>query len=305
MLVLVLWNSPTSQGVYTHYAFRWAHLSLRREDFRDRLRMSDLVVSGIILGTAQTGVRVVDGAKAVAHVASIRVDRVFQGSAPGRQLRFTWFSLYMRVEKDNGFAYSGPPLADFRPGKRYLLFLKRAGPDWKVAMPVYAIEEELAAAPPRGSVWDLSRATTRERYRALGEELENTALAQLAPPKGMSGEASTYFSSTFDLIGACAEHFYDRFVSSSSTELRKAAVTWLDLIDSRSLTCEGTSAQTIHQRPSLLRIALSYARSTPLPLVQTCATSRMLSARWRMPLWRGSVDRELQAWKVGSPDAYE
>lgn len=215
-------------------------------DFRDRLRMSDLVVSGIISGTAQTGVRTVDGAKAMAHVASIRVDRVFQGSAPGRQLRFTWFSLYMRVEKGYGFAYSGPPLADFRPGKRYLLFLKRAGSDWEVAMPVCAIEEELAAAPPRGSVWDLSRATTRERYRALAEELEDAALAQPAPPKGMTGEASTYFPSIFDLLGACAEHFYDRFASSSSPELRKAAATWLDLIHSRRLTCEEPSTQTIH-----------------------------------------------------------
>jgi hypothetical protein len=147
-------------------------------DFRDRLRMSELVVSGTILGTAKAGVRTVDGAKAVAHVASIRVDRVFQGKAPARQLRFSWFSLYMRVEKGHGFAYSGPPLADFRSGKRYLLFLKRAGSGWQVAMPVFAIEEELAGAPPRGAAEDLSRATTKEHYRALAEELEDAALAQ-------------------------------------------------------------------------------------------------------------------------------
>ena len=41
-------------------------------DFHDRLRMSDLVVSGIISGTAQTGVRTVDGAEAMAHVAALQ-----------------------------------------------------------------------------------------------------------------------------------------------------------------------------------------------------------------------------------------
>ena len=218
-------------------------------DFHDRLRMSDLVVSGIISGTAQTGVRTVDGAEAMAHVASIRIDRVFQGSAPGAQLRFKWFSQYMRVEKGYGVVGvvgSGPPLANFRPGKRYLLFLKRAGSDWQVAIPVVAIEEELTATPPGGSVYDLSCATTGERYRALAEELEDAALAQPVPPKGMTGEASTYFPSIFDLLGACAEHFYDRFASSSSPELRKAAATWLDLIHSRRLRCEDPSTQTIH-----------------------------------------------------------
>jgi hypothetical protein len=213
-------------------------------DFRDRLRMSDLVVSGTILGTAQGEVRTVDGADAMAHVATIRIDRVFQGNAVGRQLRFTWFSLYMQAEKGSGFAYSGPPLADFHSGKRYLLFLKRAGSDWEVAIPVYAIEQGLAAAPPRGSVSDLSRATMGERYRALAEELEDAALAQPVPPKGMTGEASLYFPSIFDLLGACAEHFYDRFTSSSSPELRKAAATWLDLIHSRRSTCQEASAET-------------------------------------------------------------
>jgi hypothetical protein len=218
-------------------------------DFRDRLRMSDLVVSGIISGTAQTGVRTVDGAEAMAHVASIRIDRVFQGSALGPQLRFTWFSQHMRVEKGHGVVGvvgSVPPLANFRPGKRYLLFLKRAGSVWQVAIPVVAIEEELTATPPAGSVCDLSRATAGERYRALAEELEDAALAQPAPPKGMTGQASTYFSSIFDLLGACAEHFYDRFASSTSPELREAAATWLDLIHSRRLTCQDPSAQTIH-----------------------------------------------------------
>jgi hypothetical protein len=50
-------------------------------DFRERLRISDLVVSGTIQETVQAGNRIVDGTKVTANVARLRVDRVFQGNA--------------------------------------------------------------------------------------------------------------------------------------------------------------------------------------------------------------------------------
>jgi hypothetical protein len=102
-------------------------------DFRERLRISDLVVSGTIEETVQAGSRIVGGTKVTANVARLRVDRVFEGSAPGRELRITWFTLYWEMT-GKGFAYSGPPLADFRPGKRYLVFLRRARSGWEVAI---------------------------------------------------------------------------------------------------------------------------------------------------------------------------
>ena len=212
-------------------------------DFRERLRISDLVVSGTIEVTAQAGGHTVDGTKVTANVAHLRVDRVFQGNAPGRELRFTWFTLRWEA-MGKGFAYSGPPLADFRPGKRYLVFLRRARSGWEVAMPVYAIEVELATAPPRGSICDLSQASMGQRYQALAQELEDAALDLPAPPPGMTGEAASYFPSVFDLLGGCAEPFYRRFLSSPSPELRAAASTWLDLIRSRRLGCKEPSAQT-------------------------------------------------------------
>jgi hypothetical protein len=137
-----------------------------------------------------------------------------------------------------GFAYSGPALADFHPGKRYLIFLKRARSGWEVAMPLYAIEEELAATPPRGALRDVSQVPLQQRYDALAEELENAALAQPVPPPGMTGEAATYFPSVFDLLGECAEPFYRRFLPSPSPELRGAASTWLGLIRARHLACK-------------------------------------------------------------------
>jgi len=62
-------------------------------DFRERLRMSGLVVSGTIEETIQAGRHTVDGTKVMANVARLRVDRVFQGNAEGNEVRFTWFTL--------------------------------------------------------------------------------------------------------------------------------------------------------------------------------------------------------------------
>ena len=103
-------------------------------DFRERLRMSNLVVSGTIEETFQAGNRTVDGTEVTAHAAHVRVDRVFQGNAAGEKLRFAWSTLRMPTT-GGGFAYSGPPLADFRPGKRYLIFLKRHAQDGKLRCP--------------------------------------------------------------------------------------------------------------------------------------------------------------------------
>lgn len=206
-------------------------------DFRERLRMSDLVVSGTIEETFRAGNRTMDGTEVTAHAAHVRVDRVFQGNAAGEKLRFAWSTLRIPTT-GTGFAYSGPPLADFRPGKRYLIFLKRARAGWEVAMPLYAIDEELAATPPLGALRDLSQVPLQQRYEALAEELENAALAQPVPPPGMTGKAASYFPSVFDLLGGCAEPFYRRFLPSPSPELRGAASTWLGLIRSRHLACE-------------------------------------------------------------------
>jgi hypothetical protein len=206
-------------------------------DFHERLRMSDLVVTGTIQETFRAGSRTVEGTEVNAHAAHVRVDRVFQGNAAGDKFRFTWFTLHMPTT-GRGFVYSGPPLADFRPGKRYLIFLKRTRSGWEVAMPLYAIEEELTATPHRGALGDLSQVPLQQRYQEIAEELENAALAQPVPPPGMTGEAASYFPSIFDLRGGCAEPFYRRFLSSLDPQLRDAASTWLELIRSRHLACK-------------------------------------------------------------------
>lgn len=105
-------------------------------------------------------------------------------------------------------------------------------------MPVYALEVELTTEPLRGASRDVSQAPLQQRYQALAEELETVALAQPVPPPGVTGIAATNFPAVFDLLAGCAEPFYRHFLGSPSPELRKAALNWLELIQSRQLRCQ-------------------------------------------------------------------
>jgi hypothetical protein len=210
-------------------------------DFRDRLRISDLVVSGTIEETSAIGVQTVDHIELVENVARVRVDRVFQGSASG-EVQFVWYGLYVSPTSE-GVVSSLPPPANFRRHERYLIFLKQRTTGWVVAMPLYAIELSLAPSPPSAAMADLSQATTGRRYESLAEELETAALLVPAPQSGLTGEAATYFPAIFDLLGGCAEPFYRRFFSSPSPDLRSAALNWLQLIQSRHMACKNSAGK--------------------------------------------------------------
>lgn len=205
--------------------------------------MSQLVVAGVVGESTDTGVRVIDGEKVNAHRLHITVDRVFKGEFHPA-LDFTWFSIYM--PPGQGFLYSGPPLANFRSGHRYLIFLSRDNAGWRVAMPVYAIEIELAKCAPVASIMDLSQAPAELQNWEMAEELERTAM-QLPPPQpGTTGEVPFYFSHVFDLIGGCAAPLYRHFAEDKSPELRKSALEWLQVIKSKGLTCSGQPVSIIH-----------------------------------------------------------
>ena len=207
----------------------------------DRLRASDLVVSGTIEDTSAIGVQTVDHIELVGNVARVRVDRVFQGSASG-EVQFVWYRLYI-PPTGGGVVASLSPIANFRLHERYLIFLKQRRTGWVVAIPLYAIEFNLAPTPPSGAMGDLSQATTDKRYEAMAQELEKAALLIPVPQPGLTGEAATYFPSIFDLLVGCAEPFYRRFLSSPSPELRRAALNWLQLIQSRQMTCKASAGQ--------------------------------------------------------------
>jgi hypothetical protein len=185
----------------------------------------------------------VDHTELAGNVACIRIDRVLQG-ARVEELQFKWFKYHAMTE--GGIVCSGPPFANFRPRKRYLIFLKQQISGWAVAMPLYALEIELAPTPPSNALRDLSEAPSEQRYEALAEELETAALLVPPPQPGLTGNAATYFPAVFDLLGGCAEPFYRRFLSSPSSELRGAAQRWPSLIRSRHVTCKAAITPTLH-----------------------------------------------------------
>ena len=208
-------------------------------NFGGRLSISDAVVSGTIEDTSEIGVQTFDHIELLANVARVQVDRIFQGST-GAHLQFVWYKLYVPPASSGGVVGSLPPVANFRAHERYLVFLKHRTTGWVVAMPLYGIEFRLAAAPPAGAMADLSQATADQQDDALAQELETAALLIPAPQPGLTGEAVTYFPSIFDLLGGCAEPFYRRFLSSPSPELRRAALNWLQQIQSRHMTCKSS-----------------------------------------------------------------
>lgn len=205
-------------------------------DIRDRLKMSDVVVSGFITNTSSVAVESVDGTELDAQTAHLHVDRTFKGKvASAADLSFTWFRLHPKDGK--GFAYAGPPLSNFEEGKRYLIFLKSEGDHWVVSLPLYAIEVELGSTPPPYASPDVSGAAPFQRDSAIAEELEAAALAVPPPAPGTTGMAITYFSPIFDLLGGCAEDFYEQFKTSPIPALQKSATEWVEIIQSRRLTC--------------------------------------------------------------------
>lgn len=208
-------------------------------DFLQRLRFSDLVVSGTVESSSPRGLQIVNGETLNANIARLRVDRVFQGKT-AEELQFSWLTTHW--DGAGGYAYSGPPPANFHPRKRYLVFLKRDKSDWVVSIPIYALEVELASESPSGSLRNVSELLPEQRYEAIAQELEIAALQLPIPPPGMTGEAAAYFPAIFDLLGGCAEPFYRSFVSSPNRELRAAAFNWLNLIASRHMTCKTSAA---------------------------------------------------------------
>ena len=88
-------------------------------NFLQRFQMSDVVVAGTVEASSPRGVERVDGTELNANTAKLLVDRIFQGKTRDT-LQFVWFTIPM--DGTRGFVYSGPPLANMRPYRRYLLF---------------------------------------------------------------------------------------------------------------------------------------------------------------------------------------
>lgn len=209
--------------------------------FKVRFGMADVVLAGTIEETHETGTEVLQGFEVDSRIASLKVDRSFQGRVERSTIRFKWFAPHH--EGDGGVIYAGPPLAEFRAQTRYLVFLSKAGDGWVVAMPVYRLELKLASAPPADSIRDVSIMPAEIRDQELAQELELAAMSEPLPTPGTTGFAPEYFNSVDELIGGCSEPFVRWFLKSPSPELRLAAQRHLDLMKKEKLSCDEPKPQ--------------------------------------------------------------
>jgi len=202
-------------------------------DFNERIVRADLIVSGTIASTVRGNARIVGGMEVTANEANISVDRIFKGQVKSATIPFLWLS---PAWTSGGMIYSGPPLADFRPKLRYLVFLRHTPSGYVVIMPVYEMEVKLA--PIRsGTLSNLSQVPSSHRNLEIAKELEKAALSVPEPPTGATGQAATYFPYIVDILGGCAEPFLRHFARSRSKELRAAAQDYLALLVNKGLHC--------------------------------------------------------------------
>jgi hypothetical protein len=182
---------------------------------QERERFSDIVCSATILKTQITsrGVRV-DGEIRSQSIAVARVDRVFKGGLSSDIIKFEYYGLGPPSTSE----YFGPPFANFRPGIRYVLFLRGHGPDLKVAIPFYQMEIQLAPQPPKlvesNAAPDL----------ALAREL---LFAIPSAPDTIGRSATHYFSWAEELIGKQSIPLVEAFLNSSDSLVRYQAAWWL------------------------------------------------------------------------------
>ena len=203
-------------------------------NFNQRISNADVVISGAIVSTAPGHIRTLDGVQVLSNQAKIRIDRVFKGYVKPGVLPFRWFS---PAPVSGGVIASLPPLARFRNGERYVVFLRRSQSGYAVTMPIYAIDVPLAPATS-GRLSDLSQAPEQVRRSAIAQELETAALSLPKPGPGVTGEAATYFPYVVDLVGGCAEPLLRHFAGSASRELAGEAQRWLALLAQKRLRCK-------------------------------------------------------------------
>jgi hypothetical protein len=222
---------PMQPGTTESLRYPWVYPG----DFTERITRADLIISGTVVSTLRGKRRIVDGVEVSANEAKIGIDRIFKGKVKSATIQFLWFS---PAPASGGVIYSGPPLADFRPNVRYLVFLRYDPTGSVVTIPIYAIEVRLA--PVRSpNFLDLSVVPTTDRNLEIAKELEAAALVVPEPAPGVTGEAATYFPYVIDLLGGCAQPFVRHFAASGSQELRAAALSWLALLVNKGLCCVG------------------------------------------------------------------
>jgi len=212
-----------------------------------RLNYSDLVCSATIIDTWRTGGKLaVDSSVTAENLARADVQSVFKGKLTSATITFRWFSWpgpmdpiagpsgyvyagppladlrnerrYLLFLRSDGSIYAGPPLADLRNERRYLLFLRSDGSTgWSVTVPMYQLEVPLAASAPANLRLglDASGLAIAQRNRELAEEFAAAVQSQVD-----LAHVYNNFSWIAELLGKGATPLIQPFLESATPLLR-------------------------------------------------------------------------------------
>jgi hypothetical protein len=185
-------------------------------EIKDRERYSEIICSATIVKISPAGSAVkLQGEERSQWIAIASVDHVFKGMLVPKIIEFKYYG-YMPPP---GVAETlTPPMADFRPGIRYVLFLKRHDLGLEVSIPDYMMEIQLAPQPP--TIYE----SHSEPDPALTKEL---LFAIQSAPATIGRLADKYFSWTEELIGKQTIPLVEQFLSSSDPLVRYQAAWWL------------------------------------------------------------------------------
>lgn len=181
---------------------------------QERQRYSDIVCSATIVKTyATNSVKQSEGKARSEWIAEAHVDRVFKGFLSSQSIAFKYYG------RGAGTAdYFGPPYADFRPGNRYVLFLRGQGSNLSVTIPFYRMEIEVS---PQRSPFDKSKLAPD---LALAQEL---VFAIESAPQTIGRAATHYFSWVEEIIGKNSIPLVEPFLKSRDPLVRYQAAWWL------------------------------------------------------------------------------
>jgi hypothetical protein len=178
---------------------------------KEREHYSEIICSATIVKTSPAGNAFrLQGQEVSQWNALAHVDHLFKGTLDPKTIEFKYYGYIPPPEVS-------PPTAYFRPGVRYVLFLRRHDSNLEVAIPVYQMEIELAS--PNKSGYPIG---TPEL--ALANELIS---AVQSAPKTIGRLADTYFSWAEELIGKQTIPLVEPFLNSSDPLVRFQTAWWL------------------------------------------------------------------------------
>jgi hypothetical protein len=182
----------------------------------ERKRYAEIICSATIVKTSPAGNPItLQGTERSQLTAVANVDHAFKGTLDQKSIEFKYYGY---IPPSGTAEDVGPPIANFRSGIRYILFLRRHDSDLEVSIPAYQMEIQIAP-----SILS-NRQSEADPDTALANEL---VYAIESAPTTIGRSATRYFDWTEELTGEKAVPRVEPFLRSDDPLVRYQAAWWL------------------------------------------------------------------------------